>query len=79
MQDERQRAEHDDDDTGDERHQRHVPRHDIGGQHRRDNGHHERAGRDEQMKLGVRDKEYEQRPQFGREFEQRMRLGLVHF
>jgi len=79
VQHERQRSEHQHDDAGDERHQGHVSCHDIRRDHRCDDRHHEGAGRDKQMKLGVRGKEDEQRPQFGGELEHRMRLGLVHF
>ena len=78
MQHKRQRAEHDDDDAGDERHHRDVPRHHIGSNHGGDDRHHERAGRDKQMEFGVGDKEHDQRTEFGRELEQRVRLGLVH-
>ena len=78
MQHERQRAEDDDDNAGDERHQRHMPRHKIRSEHCRDDGHQESAGRDKQMEPGVCEKKDEQGPQFGGELEQWMRLGLVH-
>ena len=57
---------------------RHVPRHHIGRDHRSYDRHHEGAGGDEQMVFRVGDKEHDQRTEFGRELEQRMRLGLVH-
>ena len=62
--------------AGDQRHDRHVPRHHIRGDHRRHDRHHERAGGDEQMEFGVGDEKDEQRPEFGRELEQRMRRVL---
>ena len=66
------------DDAGDQRHDRHMPRHHIGRDHRRHDRHHEGAGGDEQVELRVGDEEHDQRTEFGRELEQRMRLGLVH-
>ena len=78
MQHQRQGAEHDDDDGGDDGHHRHMARHHIGRDHRNHHRHHERAGGDEQVGLGVGEKENQQRAEFGRELEQRMRLFLVH-
>src|ERR1700694_5872192 len=74
-----QGAEHDDDDAGDQRHHRDMPRHHVRRDHRRHDRHHEGAGGDEQVELGVGDKEDNQRPELGRELEQRMWGGLVHY
>jgi hypothetical protein len=55
-----------------------MPHHHIRGDHRGDDRHHEGAGRDKQVELGIRHEEHEQRTEFGRKLEHRMRLGLVH-
>jgi hypothetical protein len=75
---ERQGTEHNDDDAGDNSHDRHMPRHHIGGDHGSYDCHHEGAGGDEQIVFRIGDKEHDQRTEFGRELEQRMRLGFVH-
>ncbi|MGY4366539.1 hypothetical protein ACVW1A_002604 [Bradyrhizobium sp. LB1.3] len=54
-----QRAEHQHDDTCHDRHDRDVPRHHIGGDHRNDDRDHEGAGRGEQIELRIHEEEYE--------------------
>jgi hypothetical protein len=76
---ERQRAEHQHDRAGDQRHDRNVLRHHVRGDHRRHDRHHEGAGRGEQVELRIDDEEHDQRTEFGGELEQRMRLSLVHY
>ena len=78
VQHQRQRAEYEHDDGGDDRHHGHMPHHHIGGDHRGHDRHHEGAGRDKQVEFGVGDEEHDERAEFGRELEHRMRLGLVH-
>ncbi len=78
VQHQRQRAEHDDDDAGDQRHHGHVPRYHIRHDQRGNDRHHEGAGGHEQIELGVRREKHDQRPEFGRKLEQRVRGGFVH-
>src|SRR3984957_12437925 len=73
-----QRAEHDDDDAGDQRHDRHMPRHHVRRDHRCHDRHHEGTRGDEQVEFGVGDEENHQRTEFGRELEQGGRRGFVH-
>jgi hypothetical protein len=46
-----------------------MPDHDIGRDHRRNDGHHEGAGGDEQVELGIGDEKHDQRAELGGELE----------
>ncbi len=78
VQPQRQRAEHQDDDAGHDRHDRHMARHRVGHHQGHDHRDHEGRGRHEQVGLGIGDEENHQRTKLGGELEQRMRNGLVH-